>query len=76
MLFSIGIIILLGLIIGWLCSKIRLPRIVGMLVAGILLGPYCANVLDPAILDISGDLRKIARLSLLPRQDFHWTSQT
>ena len=67
MLFSIGIIILLGLIIGWLCSKIRLPRIVGMLVAGILLGPYCANVLDPAILDISGDLRKIALIIIIAK---------
>lgn len=67
MLFSIGIIILLGLIIGWLCSKIRLPHIVGMLVAGILLGPYCANVLDPAILDISGDLRKIALIIIIAK---------
>ncbi len=67
MLFSIGIIILLGLLIGWASSKIHLPHIVGMLFAGVLLGPYVLNLLDPAILSTSGDLRKIALIIIIAK---------
>ena len=67
MLFSIGVIILLGLTIGWLCSRIHLPHIIGMLIAGIILGPYALNILDPAVMDMSGDLRKIALIIIIAK---------
>lgn len=67
MLFSIGIIILLGLSIGWAAGKIRLPYIVGMLIAGMLIGPYGLNILDSTILAISGDVRKIALIIILAK---------
>ena len=67
MLLSIGMIILAGLLLGWIVSKIRLPRIIGMLLAGMLLGPYVLNVLDSSIIDMSGDLRKIALIIIIAK---------
>lgn len=67
MLLSIGLIILAGLSLGWIVSKIRLPRIIGMLLAGILLGPYVLNVLDSSVIDMSGDLRKIALIIIIAK---------
>ena len=67
MLLSIGLIILAGLSLGWMVSKIRLPRIIGMLLAGILLGPYVLNVLDSSVIDMSGDLRKIALIIIIAK---------
>ena len=67
MLLSIGLIIILGLFLGWLVSKLHLPRIIGMLLAGIILGPHVLNLLDSSIIDISGDLRKIALIIIIAR---------
>ena len=67
MLLSIGLIILVGLSFGWIVSKIRLPHIIGMLLAGILLGPYVLNVLDSSVIDMSGDLRKIALIIIIAK---------
>lgn len=67
MLLSIGLIIIVGLSLGWLFSKVHLPRIIGMLGAGILLGPYFLNLLDPSVIDISGDLRKIALIIIIAK---------
>ena len=67
MLLSIGLIILVGLSFGWIVSKISLPRIIGMLLAGILLGPYVLNVLDSSVIDMSGDLRKIALIIIIAK---------
>ncbi len=67
MLLSIGILILAGLSMGWLASKLHLPRIIGMLAAGILLGPYVLNLLDTSVLDMSGDLRKIALIIIIAK---------
>lgn len=67
MLFSIGLILTMGLFLGWVCKKFRLPALLGMLVTGILLGPYVCNVLDPVILEISPQLRKIALIIILTR---------
>ena len=67
MLLSIGMIILAGLLLGWIVSKIQLPRIIGMLLAGMLLGPYVLNVLDSSIIDMSGDLRKIALIIIIAK---------
>lgn len=67
MLLSVGLIIIVGLSLGWLVSKIKIPRIVGMLAAGIILGPYVLNVLDSSVTDISGDLRKIALIIIIAK---------
>ena len=60
MLTSLALIFLSGLILADILKKLRLPRLLGMIVGGILLGPYVLNVLDGTILGISADLRKIA----------------
>ncbi|MGD1817392.1 MAG: cation:proton antiporter [Pleomorphochaeta sp.] len=65
MLFSIALIIILGLLSKVIFSKIKLPYIIGMLFIGILLGPYAFNILDPNINLISGDLREIALIIIL-----------
>lgn len=67
MLLSIGLIILSGLIMGWIFSKLQLPRIIGMLIAGIILGPNLLNLLDPSVTNISGDLRKIALIIIIAK---------
>lgn len=65
MLFSLAIIILLGLLSRSLFSKIKLPYIIGMLFIGILLGPNGINIFDSKISLISGDLREIALIIIL-----------
>lgn len=67
MLLSIGLIILVGLFLGWAVSKVHLPRIIGMLLAGILLGPYFLNILDTSVANISGDLRRIALIIIIAK---------
>ena len=67
MLLSVGLIIILGLLLGWLASKLHLPRIIGMLLAGVILGPHFGNLLGSSIIDISGDLRKIALIIIIAR---------
>ena len=60
MLTSLALVFLVGLALAALCQKLKLPRIIGMLATGILLGPCVLNVLDGSILSISADLRKLA----------------
>ena len=67
MLYSIAAIMLVGSGLGWVCKKIKLPSLLGMLLTGILLGPYLFNVLDESILSISSDIRKIALIIILTR---------
>lgn len=67
MLLSIGLILLVGMSLGWLCKKLKLPSLLGMLLTGILLGPYALDLLDPSILNISAELRKIALMIILTR---------
>ena len=67
MFLSISLILFLGLSLGSLCKKIKLPSLLGMLVAGIVLGPYALNLLDDSILTISGEIRKIALIIILTR---------
>lgn len=65
MLTSLALIFLVGLAMGAICQKLKLPRIIGMLATGIVLGPYVLNLLDPSILSISADLRKMALIIIL-----------
>ncbi|MBP3886278.1 MAG: cation:proton antiporter [Cellulosilyticum sp.] len=67
MLTSLAYIFLLGLLLGWVFHKLRLPSLVGMIMAGILLGPYVLNVLDETILGISSQLRQLALVIILTR---------
>ena len=67
MLTSIAIILLLGLVVGWLFSKLKLPSLLGMIIVGIVLSPHCLNMVDNLIIAISGDLRQIALVIILTR---------
>ncbi len=67
MLLSISLILILGMFMGWICQKIKLPSLLGMLITGIVLGPYVLNLLDDSILGISAELRKIALIIILTR---------
>lgn len=67
MLLSISLILIMGMSLGYICQKLKLPSLIGMLLTGIILGPYVLNLLDPNILAISGDLRKIALIIILTR---------
>ena len=65
MLTSLALIFLVGLAMASLCQRLKLPNIIGMLVTGIVLGPYVLNALDPTIRSISADLRQIALIIIL-----------
>ena len=65
MLTSLSLIFLVGLAMGVICSRLKLPRILGMLATGIVLGPYVLDLLAPSILSISADLRKMALIIIL-----------
>ena len=65
MLTSLSLIFLVGLAMGAICQRLRLPRIIGMLITGIVLGPYVLDFLDPSILLISAELRKMALIIIL-----------
>lgn len=66
-LTSLGIILLSGLLLGSVCSKIKLPPLLGMLIVGIVLSPYTLNLISPNILNISADLRQLALIIILTR---------
>lgn len=65
MLTSLAFIFLAGLAMAALCQSLKLPRIIGMLITGILLGPYVLDLFDPSILSISSDLRQMALIIIL-----------
>jgi len=67
MLTSIATIILLGLFVGWLFKKIKLPSLLGMIIVGIVLSPNAFNLIDDSIMSISGELRQIALVIILTR---------
>ena len=65
MLTSLSLIFLVGLSMAFICRKIKLPRIIGMLITGIALGPFVLDLLDPQILGISSELRQTALIIIL-----------
>ena len=65
MLTSLAFIFLVGLSMAAICQRLKLPRIIGMLITGIMLGPYVLDLLDPSILSISADLRQMALIIIL-----------
>lgn len=67
MLLSISLILISGLLMSTLCKKIKLPGLIGMLLVGIITGPYVLDLIDSSILNISSDIRKIALIIILTR---------
>lgn len=67
MLLSISLILLVGMSMSWICRKMKLLGLLGMLITGIVLGPYMLDLLDESILGISSELRKIALIIILTR---------
>lgn len=67
MLYSIALILIVGMAFGWICNRCKLPSLLGMLLTGIILGPYVLNLIDDSILGISSELRKIALIIILTR---------
>lgn len=65
MITSLALIFLVGLSMAFICQKIKIPRIIGMLITGIVLGPFVLNFLDPSILGISAELRRMALIIIL-----------
>jgi len=64
---SMGIIVFLGLLVNALFVKMKLPGLLGMLILGVIIGPYCLNIIDANMLQVSGDFRKIALIIILLR---------
>lgn len=67
MIFSLALMLLLGMFLGWICKKMHFPSLFGMIVTGIILGPYVFNLVDASILNVSSDLRRIALIIILIR---------
>lgn len=67
MLTSLALIFLFGLITGGLCKRLRLPALLGMLLTGVVLGPYVLNLIDRSLLEISAALRQLALVVILAR---------
>lgn len=67
MLTSLALIFIVGMALGSIVTRLRLPSLLGMLMTGILLGPYVLNLLDDSILGISADLRQLALIIILTR---------
>ena len=67
MLLSIAYVLMIGMAAGWLCRKLHLPSLAGMILTGIVLGPYVLDLIDGSILGISAELRKIALIIILMR---------
>ena len=67
MLTSIALILLLGLFLGWIFSKCKLPSLIGMVLVGIIISPHALNLIDESMMLISGDLRRIALVIILTR---------
>lgn len=67
MLFSIALMLLVGMLAGWGCKKLHLPGLLGMIFTGIVLGPFALNLIDGSILSISSELRRIALIIILTR---------
>ena len=65
MLLSLALIFLVGLSLSSICAQIKLPRIIGMMITGIILGPYLLDLLAPSLLAISTELRQMALIIIL-----------
>jgi solute carrier family 9B (sodium/hydrogen exchanger), member 1/2 len=76
MLINLAGIIIIALVLGWLCEKVKLPGLLGMLFTGILLGPYCFDSISPELISISEELRNAALIVILIRAGLGISKQT
>ncbi|MCR5108885.1 MAG: cation:proton antiporter [Lachnospiraceae bacterium] len=67
MILSVALIILSGLLFGTVCKKIRFPALFGMIIAGMIIGPYCLDLIDDTVLNVSAEIRRIALIIILIR---------
>lgn len=67
MLISIAIIIVIGMLFGYVCKKVKFPSLFGMILAGIIVGPHMLGWIDNSLLACSADIRKIALIIILLR---------
>lgn len=67
MLTSFALIFISGIVLGGLAKKVALPALIGMIFAGVLIGPHALDLLDDSLLSISSDLRSIALVIILTR---------
>lgn len=70
MIISIFLILVIGYLFGYLSSLLKLPKLVGMIFSGILIGPYILNIIDPVVLSNSDNLRKLALVIILIKAGF------
>lgn len=75
MLLSLALVFLSGMILGKVFEMLKLPKLLGMLTTGIVLGPFVLDLLDPSILNISTDLRQIALIIILARAGLNLDSK-
>lgn len=64
---SLGIIVILGLMMNYIFTKLKLPGLLGMLILGIIMGPHSLNLLDENLMAVSADFRKISLIIILLR---------
>lgn len=76
MAVNLAELIILGLLANWALTRLRVPGLLGMLLVGVLLGPYALGWLEPEILNIGGDLRLIALIVILLRVGFELSRKT
>ena len=62
-----GLMFVVGLALGAVCARLKLPRLVGMMATGLLLGPHVLNLMDAGTLAVSADLRELALIVILLR---------
>lgn len=67
MLTSLALLLVVGLLMGWIFKQFHLPGLLGMLITGVLLGPYMLNLIDQSVLNISAEIRQIALIIILAR---------
>lgn len=67
MLTSLALILISGILLGYICKRVGLPELIGMILAGILLSPYCLDLLDDSMLMIAADVRQIALIIILTK---------
>ncbi|MBQ8160709.1 MAG: cation:proton antiporter [Clostridia bacterium] len=67
MFLSLAVLLLAGLLSGWVCRRVHLPALFGMILSGVLIGPSALNLLSGSLLSVSSDLRRIALIIILIR---------
>ena len=76
MALSLAELIIFSLIVDWIFRKMKMPGLIGMLIIGVLFGPYALNMLKPDLLAVSSDLRMIALIVILLRAGFELSKDT